>query len=196
MLERAAVAPRTHAKGPPRAEHRRFARGPRLLLPLLRIERGSMATPIHGALPGEFLYDVTGRPRLSKGSWARGPRPRDRGAPAMPASGGANRHAATTGAMVQLDAARQPALALLTAGVAQRHVVRAARAGRFLLRVASATVPNTLSEGCHGRSFLVAGEQLGARGGASQMPLVVVKRGADFTRTTATRTELYYPFLS
>lgn len=114
----------------------------------------------------------------------------------MPASGGAKRHAATTGAMVQLDAACQSALTLLTAGVAQRHVVRAARAGRFLLRMASATVPNTLSEGCHGRSFLAAGEQLGARGGASQMPLVVVKRGADFTRTTATRTELYYPFLS
>lgn len=193
MLERAAVAPRTHAKGPPRAEHRRFARGPRLLLPFLRIER--VSTPIHGALPGEFPCDVTGRRRLLKGSWARGPRRRDRRRRCRE-SGGAKRHAATTGAMVQLDAARQSALALLTAGVAQRHVVRAARAGRFLLRMASATVPNTLSEGCHGRSFLVAGEQLGARGAASQMPLVVVSRCADFTRTTATRTELYYPFLS
>jgi hypothetical protein len=97
--------------------------------------------------------------------------------------------------VVQLGAARQPALTFLAAGVAQHHVVRAARAGRFFFRVTSATIPDALSECRHGRSF-PGGWQLGARWVASDMPAVVMRRDADFTGTAATRMEVYFSFRS
>src|SRR4030095_8503303 len=68
-------------------------------------------------------------------------------------SGGAIGGAATTVAAVDLGLVRQTALTLLTASIAQHHVVRPACSGRFLLGVAGAAVPDALSECRHERSF-------------------------------------------
>jgi hypothetical protein len=52
-------------------------------------------------------------------------------------------------ARFQLAAAGEMHLALLTAGVANERVVRAACAGRLFFCMSSATVPDTFSEGGH-----------------------------------------------
>jgi hypothetical protein len=112
-------------------------------------------------------------------------------------SSGAEADAATAGTVVELDAARQPPLALLTAGIAEHHVVGSARAGRFLLCMPSATVPDALSEGRHGHLFRrTIGPQLGAPSAAIEMPLDAVNTGADFSFVFSSRMELSYRFLS
>jgi hypothetical protein len=208
MLERAAVAPRLHPKGMPRAEQRRSARGPRLALQpialrdadlyacgltelLARLERLNVDRDHHDGRCTEIHAGAerdAGTERITServvGGEAR-------------TSSGAEADAATAGAVVELGAARQPALALLTAGIAQHHVVGSARAGCFLLCMPSATVPDALSEGRHGHLFRrTIGPQLGAPPAAIQMPLDPVNIDADFSFAFSSRMELSYRFLS
>lgn len=204
MLERAAVAPRLHPKGMPRAEQRRSARGPRLTLQPIALRDADLhargltelqhlnvdpdhhdgrCTEIHAGTERDAGTERITSERVVGGE-AR-------------TSSGAEADAATAGAVVELGAARQPALALLTAGIAQHHVVGSARAGRFLLCMPSATVPDALSEGRHGHLFRrTIGPQLGAPSAAIQMPLDPVNIDADFSFASSSRMELSYRFLS
>jgi hypothetical protein len=112
-------------------------------------------------------------------------------------SSGAEADATTASAVVELGAAREPPLALLTARIAKHHVVGSARAGRFFLCVPSATVPDALSEGRHGHLFRrTIGPQLGAPSAAIQVPLDAVNIDADFSFASSSRVELSYRFLS
>jgi hypothetical protein len=208
MLERAAVAPRLHPKGMPRAEQRCSARGPRLTFRAI-------------ALPGADLHGcglTEIRPRCERLDGDRdhhdgrctgihASAERDAGTERITServvgeeartSSGAEADAATAGAVVELGAARQPPLALLTAGIAQHHVVGSARAGRFLLCMPSATVPDALSEGRHGHLFRrTIGPQLGAPSAAIEMPLDAVNIDADFSFAFSSCMELSYRFLS
>jgi hypothetical protein len=87
-------------------------------------------------------------------------------------------------------------VAFLAAGITQHHVMRAAGAGGFLLGMTGATVPHTLSERRHERSFperRLRAER-GAPRFASRVPLVGMNGDADFSRTAPTPRELSYRF--
>jgi hypothetical protein len=98
--------------------------------------------------------------------------------------------------MGQLGPAREPSLALLTAGVAQQHVVGPTGPGRFLFRVSCAAIPDALSEGRHGHLSRRRGAQLGAPVVAIDMPLGVMKPDAEFTVATIGLREFSCRFLS
>src|SRR4030095_3505858 len=89
-------------------------------------------------------------------------------------SGGAIGGAATTVAAVDLGLVRQTALALLTASIAQHHVVRPACSGRFLLGGAGCGRPPALSR----------------RRSSSAMPLLRPKWLASFAGMPAAIREL------
>ena len=143
-----------------------------------------------GGSSGMRVISATPMPRLMGVTWVT---------EIERSSGGSLGRAASARARVKLGTARELRLALLTAGGAQDHVMRAAGTGGFLLGVAGATVPDALSERRHGLSlprFAAMGDELGPRSGASQVPLVCVKRDADFTSPAATPREVSCPFRS
>jgi hypothetical protein len=115
-------------------------------------------------------------------------------------SGGAKGAAASTLTVAQLGTVAQPAVALLATRVAEHHVMRAAGPGGFLLGVAGATVPDTLPERRHERSFpdwrQSRSSELGARQAASRVPLVGSKSDDDFAPSAITPTEVSYRFRS